>query len=139
MSKLWADITYSHRLQTKVSLSTAQTIISEVEFLKQNKITQEKTPINIDDDEIIQKNITNSLDNQTVEEKLNEKELDEEELDEETDNLENDFGNFLQGWADILEEEKEGFNNEEFEEINENDIFLELQNITYPAIDTNTK
>ena len=53
MSKLWADITYSHRLQTKVSLSTAQTIISEVEFLKQNKITQEKTPINIDDDEII--------------------------------------------------------------------------------------
>ncbi|CAI2161561.1 18885_t:CDS:2 [Funneliformis geosporum] len=41
MSKLRADITYNHRLQTNISLPTAQTIVSDVEFSKDNENLQE--------------------------------------------------------------------------------------------------
>ena len=123
MSKLRADITYSHRLQSNISLPTVQTIISEVESFKHNKITQEET----------ENENTNSSDNSQII---------ENELNEETEvfvDSEEDFGNYLQGWADMLEEEKKGFDNENFEEISENDVFLELENITHPAIDINAK
>ncbi len=65
-----------------------------------------------------------------------------EELDEETEtiiNLEEEFGTYLQGWADMLEEEKENFNNKEFEEIDEENVSLELKNITHSAVNTNVK
>ena len=74
------------------------------------KTTQE-TPIDTDDDENLQKKYHRSL--QMIFKLLKDLE---------------DFGNYLQGWADMLEEERKGFNNEEFE----GDIFLDLQNITHP-------
>ena len=51
--------------------------------------------------------------------------------------LENEFGNYLQGWAEMLEEETLKFQNEE-DEINEvNEITV--SDITHPAVDPNAK
>ncbi|RGB41574.1 hypothetical protein C1646_752003 [Rhizophagus diaphanus] len=65
-------------------------------------------------------------------------ESDNEEIDlSHLTDLKKEFGNYLQGWAEMLEEETLKFQNEE-DEINEvNEIIV--SNITYPAVDTNAK
>ncbi len=128
MSKLRADITYSHQLQTNISLPNAQTIISDVNFSRYNEIEEEI--------------LTNTKNNENLQETTTPLNDQIEELDEETEiitNLEEEFRIYLQGWADILEEEKKAFNNKEFDEIEEENISLELEDIIHPAINTNAK
>ena len=128
MSKLRADITYSHQLQTNILLPNAQTIISDVNFSRYNEIEEEI--------------LTNTKNNENLQETTTPLNDQIEKLDEETEiitNLEEEFRIYLQEWADILEEEKKAFNNEEFDEIEEENISLELEDIIHPAINTNAK
>src|SRR6266496_3932072 len=128
MSKLRANIIYNHWLQTNISLPNAQTIISDVNFSRYNEIEEEI--------------LTNTKNNENLQETTTPLNDQIEELDEETEiitNLEEEFGIYLQGWADILEEEKKAFNNKEFDEIEEKNISLELKDIIHPVINTNAK
>ena len=52
-------------------------------------------------------------------------------------NIEEDFGSYLQGWTDLLEEERQRFIREDIEE-NENEEIL-IENMVHPAVDTNAK
>ncbi|RHZ49869.1 hypothetical protein Glove_510g27 [Diversispora epigaea] len=98
MSKLRADITYNHQLQKKVLKITAQTIISEIELSKCYKTEQIITDENNedeqtdeqDDEEIPIYESQNSFNS----EKIN-KEIEITNI-EENNNLEDDFGNYLQ-------------------------------------------
>ncbi|RHZ86919.1 hypothetical protein Glove_42g70 [Diversispora epigaea] len=127
MSKLRADITYNHRRQEKTPIVTVQTIISELESLKYNETLQDNT---------IDNTINNTIDNTDLTDNENFEVIDssqesEEEIDEDTNS--GDFGNYLQEWISMLEDEKEAFI--DLEE-NENE---ELENIIHPAINSNAK
>ena len=119
MSKLRADITYSHRLHNDPSFIEPAIDI--------NNTNQDSD--NINDLE----NIGNPADNlaPAVEDS------DSEEPDEEADEsqLENEFADYLQGWADMLEEEE----NAEFDGDSYENDSITLNNITHPAINNNAK
>ena len=136
MSKLRADITYSHRLNSNI---TSEFNISD----------------NINIDELFtnkKNNETDAANNST--EKNNEILIEEEEEEEEEDddddnnnnetdqiNIENEFGEYLQGWADMLKEEElanyeDDLNDEDNSSDDENII---VNNIIHPAIDTSAK
>lgn len=120
MSKLRADITWKHRINFNSSIQTPFSIVNDVE---------ESNYMNIE------KNVENIEENS--EENL------ESEEEEETDiiEIEKEFGNYLQGWAEMLEEETSKFQNEEYEidEMDESDIFAVTNNIIHPAIDSDAK
>ena len=111
MSKLRADITYSHRLNSNVT----------------SNFTISDTNINIT-------NISNLMEKSNEIPVENNEILIEEESDDKTDqiNIENEFGEYLQGWTDMLKEE-ELANNEDDSEDNA------VDSITHPAVDTNAK
>ena len=132
MSKLRADITYSHRLNSNI---TSEFNISD----------------NINIDELFtnkKNNGTDAANNST--EKNNEILIEEEEEEEDDDdnnnetdqiNIENEFGEYLQGWADMLKEEElanyeDDLNDEDNSSDDENII---VNNIIHPAIDTSAK
>ncbi|PKC62127.1 hypothetical protein RhiirA1_465581 [Rhizophagus irregularis] len=91
MSKLRADITYSHRLHNNSLLITKPTI---------DDIT------NIDQDP---DNLDNSADNLVPTEENNSEESDDEA--NESDEPKNEFSEYLQGWVEILEKEKKAESN----------------------------
>src|SRR5581483_8548078 len=93
MSKLRADITWKHRINSDSSILTPLSIITNIE---------EK---NNDEDEI--------EDSANREEK--EKEEEEEDDDDDDENLENEFNKYLQGWSEMLEEETYEFEESENE------------------------
>lgn len=112
MSKLRADITYSHRLNSNIT--------SNFTILETNSILDDNRKNNIAD--------TGTLmveDNEIIT---------EEDSDDETDqiNIGDEFGEYLQGWTDMLKEE-ELANNEDDSEDNT------VDSITHPAVDTNAK
>jgi len=85
MSKLRANITYSHQLQTNILLLNAQTIISDVNFSRYNEIEKEI--------------LTNTKNNENLQETTTPLNDQIEELDEETEiitNLEKKFRIYLQ-------------------------------------------
>src|SRR6266487_4487616 len=113
MSKLRADITWNHRVNSNSPISTPLNIITDIE---------DQT----NDDENLDENH-----NENTEKK-------EEDDEEDLANLEKEFGNYLQGWAEMLEEETLRFQNDEdneFDELNE----IIVNDITHPAIDPNAK
>jgi len=112
MSKLRADIIYSHRLNSNV---TSDFTISD-------------TNINITD-------ISNLMEksNEILVEKNNEILIEEDSDDDETDqiNIENEFGEYLQGWTDMLNEEKLANEDDDSDDT--------VNNIIHPAVDINAK
>lgn len=109
MSKLRAEITYNHRRKTDIPLATVQTILAEVELSNYEESLQEESS-----QEVI--------------------EIDQDFQDEDDySDIGDDFGNYLQEWIDMLEDEKKAF--EELEEIDDD----ENDNITHPAINLNAK
>ena len=123
MSKLRADITWKHRVNSNINISLPLKILED--------INEDNIEENLNDYNEAEKNSENekNLNNE-------EKEDDEEDEEEEEDltNLEGELGNYLQGWAEMLEEESLKFQNEEFE-TNE----LNVDSITHPAINSNAK
>ena len=123
MSKLRADITWKHRINSNINISLPLKILED--------INEDNIEENLNDYNEAEKNAENekNLNNE-------EKEDDEEDEEEEEDltNLEGELGNYLQGWAEMLEEESLKFQNEEFE-TNE----LNVDSITHPAINSNAK
>ena len=122
MSKLRADITWSHRANSNSSAPTPLSIITDVENQKNNGENPNENPNNENPDE----NPDNILENK------------EDEEEEESTNLEKEFGDYLQGWSEMLEEETLKFQNDEndtFEELNE----VTVDDIIHPAIDPNAK
>jgi len=123
MSKLRADITWKHRVNSNINISLPLKILED--------INEDNIEENLNDYNEAEKNAENekNLNNE-------EKEDDEEDEEEEEDltNLEGELGNYLQGWAEMLEEETLKFQNEEFE-TNE----LNVDSITHPAINSNAK
>src|SRR3954463_16678770 len=100
MSKLRADTTYSHRLHNN-PISIEPTL----DIDDTNKTDVNQNPNSLE----------NSKDNDPVGILEDSSELIGEDSDEETTELplENDFGEYLQGWAEMLEEEENvGFNEE---------------------------
>ncbi len=115
MSKLRADITYSHHFFTSE-------IILDIDKSFNNQVRNN----NLDD--LIEEDHKSLIKNN---------EILTEELDNKTDelNLENEFCEYLQDWADILEEEY--IVNDEFDnEFNEDNV---IDDIEHPATDTNAK
>ena len=112
MSKLRADITYSHRLNSNIT--------SDFTILETNSILDANRKNNIADTDTLM-----IEDNEIII---------EEDSDDETDqiNIEDEFGEYLQGWTDMLKEE-ELANNEDDSEDNA------VDSITHPAVDTNAK
>jgi|ERR1044072_4394096 hypothetical protein len=112
MSKLRADITWKHRINSDINISPSLKIL---ENIGEENIEEE-----------IEKNAENekNLDN----------EKEDEEEEEDLTNLEDELGNYLQGWAEMLEEETLKFQNDEFEINN-----LDVNSITHPAINPNAK
>ena len=123
MSKLRADITWKHCVNSNINISLPLKILED--------INEDNIEENLNDYNETEKNAENekNLNNE-------EKEDDEEDEEEEEDltNLEGELGNYLQGWAEMLEEESLKFQNEEFE-TNE----LNVDSITHPAINSNAK
>ena len=111
MSKLRADITYSYYLfASKITLDIDKSLNNQVR--------------NDNLDDLIEENHKDLIeDNETL----------IEELDNENDelNLENEFYEYLQDWADMLEEEY--IMNDEFDENNV------IDDIEHPATNTNAK
>src|SRR3954453_22840424 len=110
MSKLRADITWNYCVNSNSSITTPFNIITDVE------------------DQI----------NDPNENPENEEEEEEDDDDDDSTNLEKEFGNYLQGWAEMLEEETLKFQNDEIDEIDElNEITV--NDVIHPAIDPNAK
>ncbi|CAB4394015.1 unnamed protein product [Rhizophagus irregularis] len=122
MSKLRADITYSHHLHNNPT-----SIEPTLDIDDTNKTDVNQNPSSLE----------NSKDNDPVGILEDSSEPIGEDSDEETTELplENDFGEYLQGWAEMLEEEENvGFDEESSEENN-----ISLDDVTHPANDTNAK
>src|ERR1051325_3198274 len=136
MSKLRADITYSHRLNSNI---TSEFNISDninIDELFTNKKNNETDAAN---------NSTEKNNEILIEEgeEEEEEEDDDDNNNNETDqiNIENEFGEYLQGWADMLKEEElanyeDDLNDEDNSSDDENII---VNNIIHPAIDTSAK
>lgn len=130
MSKLRADITYSHRLKSN---DTSEFTISDIDinelFINQNR---ENNNTADDDNTSIGKN--NEIPT-------------EEESDDEIDqtDTENEFNNYLQGWEDMLKEEEADYEEDDADSDdsdNSNNLGNNsniVDNIVHPAIDTNAK
>ena len=114
MSKLRADITYSHHLNTN---------------------TRFENTLNINE-LLINKNKEDNVTNTSMPKENDHEDLMEEELDDNTNqlNLENEFSEYLQDWVDMLKEEELAINDEN--EFDEDHI---IDDITHPAIDDNAK
>ena len=120
MSKLRAEITYNHRLHNN-SLFT-ESIIDDT-----NDTANQDPSGDLD-------NINNPADNLLPTEENN-----SEESDNEADNsqLENEFGGYLQGWIEMLEEEKNSEYDGEDDDINNNTV--NINDTTHPAINASAK
>jgi hypothetical protein len=128
MSKLRANITYSHRLKSD---EISESIISDINidelFINQNRETNRENNDTIDDINVLTR-------------KGNDEISIEEESDDETDqtNLENEFCDYLQGWEDMLKEEESADYEDNSDDFNESDDNI-VNNITHPANDINAK
>src|SRR5947209_8206255 len=101
MSKLRADITYNYRLHNNSLLITEPTI---------NDINVDQDPGNLD-------NINNPANNLVLTEENNSEESDDEA--NKPDEPENEFGEYLQGWVEMLEEKKNAESNGDSNEDND--------------------
>ena len=119
MSKLRADITYNHHLYN-------------------NTISEPTLDIDVNNTEINQnpENLENPGDNDPAANLEPNSEPIEDDSDEEITEpqLGNSFGEYLQGWAEMLEEEE----NAEFDDSDEENN-TSLNDITHPANNTNAK
>jgi hypothetical protein len=115
MSKLRADITWKHRINSNLPVPTPIRIINDIE--------EEDNDKNDDDIEI---------------DENNEENLEEEEEDENLADLEGELGNYLQGWSEMLEEENTQFLNDDYE-TDELDLYTNTMEIIHPAIDSDAK
>ena|SRR5829696_68582 len=120
MSKLRAEITYNHRLHNN-SLFTESTT----------------EPINTDDTDQDPVNLDNPVDDLVPAEENYSEESDDDEADE--PQLENEFGEYLQGWIEMLDEEKNAEFDENSDENTEDNNMVNVHDITHPAIDTSAK
>lgn len=116
MSKLRADITWKHRINSNLPVPTPISIINDIkENNKNDNIEIEK---NIEEDE--------------------EENLEEKDEDDDLADLEGEFSDYLQGWSEMLEEENLTFQNNDYE-TDELDLFINTKNIVHPAIDSDAK
>jgi hypothetical protein len=129
MSKLRADITYSHRLKSN---DTSEFTMSDID-INELFINQNRENNNTTDDVNTSTRKNNEID---------------EESDDEIDqtDTENEFNNYLQGWEDMLKEEELADYEEDDIDSNDSDNSNNLgrnsnivDNIIHPAIDTNAK
>ncbi|CAB4446996.1 unnamed protein product [Rhizophagus irregularis] len=127
MSKLRADITWKYRVKSNSSIPTPLSIITDVEMNN-----DENSNENSNENSHESPNENPNKNSNDLEESDNE----EIDLSHLTD-LEKEFGNYLQGWAEMLEEETLKFQNEE-DEINEVNK-ITVSDVTHPAVDTNAK
>jgi hypothetical protein len=116
MSKLRADITWKHRINSNLPVPTPIRIVNDIED-------------NDDDDK--------NDDNIEIEENVEEN-LEEEDEDENLADLEEELGDYLQGWSEMLEEENARSQNDDYE-IDELDLYTNTMEIIHPAIDSNAK
>jgi len=114
MSKLRADITWKHHINSNLPVPTPIKIINDIEE---------------EDNE--------NDDNIEIEENI-EKNLEEEEEDENLADLEEELGDYLQGWSEMLEEENVRFQNDDYE-IDELDLDTNTIEIIHPAINSDAK
>src|SRR5215475_4744679 len=113
MSKLRAEITYSHRLNSNTNFENTLNINES--FISQNREDNVITPME-GNQEIPIIPIEDESDN-----------------DIDQPNLENEFSEYLQDWADMLKEEELAFDENEFEDN------TTIDDITHPANDNDAK
>lgn len=137
MSKLRADITWKHRINCNSFISTPISIINDIE--ENNYINKGKNIENLEKENDNENENEDDKDENENEDNKDENEEDDDE-DEEINILESEkeFNNYLQGWAEMLDEETSKFQNEE-DEMDESDISEVTNNITHPAVDSNAK
>jgi len=117
MSKLRADITYSHCLNSNITSNfTILETNSILDANRKNNIANTDTDtLMVEDNEIIT----------------------EEDSDDETDqiNIGDEFGEYLQGWTDMLKEEELANYDDDSDDI----LNSTIDDIIHPAVDTNAK
>ncbi|EXX56151.1 hypothetical protein RirG_218840 [Rhizophagus irregularis DAOM 197198w] len=125
MSKLRAEITYGHRLHNNPP-SIEPTL--DINNANETDINQHFNNINGSE---------NVRDNSPAANfETNSEPIEDDSDDEITEpRLENDFGEYLQGWAKMLEEEK----NAELDEETEEQSNTQIDDVTHPANDTSAK
>ncbi|RHZ60178.1 hypothetical protein Glove_357g58 [Diversispora epigaea] len=133
MSKLRADITYSHRLISTTSKPSFNNAIFEIAEDNENN-DQDHEENN--DENLVDENLVNNNKNLDDDENLIDEDCDEEFENENIDqlNIENDFGEYLQGWVEMLREEKNAIDDDNYDDEN-----IMVDNIIHPAVDTNAK
>ncbi|PKB97549.1 hypothetical protein RhiirA5_461256 [Rhizophagus irregularis] len=125
MSKLRAEITYGHRLHNNPP-SIEPTL--DINNANETDINQHFNNINGSE------NVRDNSPAANLE--TNSEPIEDDSDDEITEpRLENDFGEYLQGWAEMLEEEK----NAELDEETEEQSNTQIGDVTHPANDTSAK
>src|SRR6185369_2019149 len=142
MSRLRVDITYSRRLYSNSSTITITSDeLSSITMPNENTRSSNTESQNndFDDADAGEVNDITSMeeedyDNEADNEITNEDSGDE--IEPQVGFLESDFNEYLQGWAEMLEEERQG-TLEEGNELYEDEITLD--HINHPAVDVNAK
>ena len=114
MSKLRADITWKYCINSNLPALTPIKIINDIEDNNENGDNENDDNIEIEEN------------------------LEEEEEDENLADLEEELGDYLQGWSEMLEEENVRFQNDDYE-IDELDLDTNTTEIIHPAIDSDAK
>jgi hypothetical protein len=137
MSKLRADITYSHRIHD--NQMSVEPNHNNDDDDNTNKVHDDGNDDENDDDGADtnqdSNNRLNNLEggegsNPAVNLEADSEPLDDDEDDENTE-FESKFGEYLQGWAEMLNEEDNNDDDDDFD--------ISLNDITHPAIDSNAK
>jgi hypothetical protein len=139
MSRLRADITYNRRLYSNSpTITITSDELSSITMPNENTWSSNtESQYNNSDADAGELNDTTSVEEEDYE--ANNEVMNEDSGDEEIGFSESDFNEYLQGWAEMLEEERQG-TFEEGNELYEDEITsVTLDHISHPAVDGNAK
>ena len=133
MSKLRADILYSNRFHSYNSYLTMDSYLENENFQESYIQSESEVFEVLSDSEGIDDPVSMEENNESGDETI-------EGSDDETESnfLEIEFNEYLQGWAEMLEEEERTILEEEREELIDDHI-VTIDNTIHPAIDLNGK
>jgi len=122
MSKLRADILYDHHLHNSSSMAV---LVEDEDFHQNEEVFKFFNESELSEDLVSMKEKDKSddeSDDQTI----------QEDSDDESDFLEVEFNDYLQGWAEMLEEEEKAILEEENEELLNNYITTGMDDFIHP-------
>lgn len=129
MSKLRADITYNHRIHDNQMSVEPNNIDDDTNNVHDDENNDDGADTNQDSNNRLNNLEGGEGSNPAVNLEADSEPLDDDSDDENTE-FESKFGEYLQGWAEMLNEEDND---------DDDDYDISLDDITHPAIDSNAK